>query len=306
MGNIKSQKEDAAPPSQQARAYADASIMMTGESFLSSEDRRFIVNRYYYNPIGRIRVRIGSKCFTGTGTIVKVSTLPDGRIHLVVLTCAHNCVRVDLDGNVTTAASEIEFQSRYNFMWPLYCYYKLPVVKVDVFPDYKFPGDFDQDLAVLTVDAGYIKEFVNVMPVAIMVLDPERHVGKFVAVVGCPGEEGKVLLKGHVGQIQKISRTKTYLEYEVDTTGGQSGSPIVANNCEYLFGKGRLPAESSLIPDEDWVLSEGFVMCGVHTFGGSYGNGGCYFDAKKCEWLHQRYEIYIYKLRNLVRGAVIQ
>lgn len=88
------------------------------------------------------------------------------------------------------------------------------------------------------------------MPVRFLPDQPHKYFNREVTIVGYPGEKNRKEMYAHSGPIKKVDPQGT-VYYEVDTSGGNSGSPVFLE----LNGK----------RDKKSVVVENFPVSVVHT-----------------------------------------
>lgn len=242
------------------------------EAVMSAEhDRRHHVEKtqsdmWEYPGIGLLRVNFGGKIYTGTASLII-----DGRF---LLTCAHNVIDYDpIDRK---------------FVWPTSAWFELrngkerdaveyrsAVYKAAVYPDYlKEPephSGFDLALCWIQEPDEVVKKLYSWYNEYM----PRPLSGEYstdaVAVVGFPTEH-KGEKWGMVAEVPRSNKEdwkfskndqKKCLVYNfIDTSPGQSGSPVSGNGAKDVIG--------------------------VHTGGSVNKNWATYLNPKKLEWIADR------------------
>eukprot|EP01006_Ploeotia_vitrea_P055826 TRINITY_DN68035_c10_g1_i1.p1 TRINITY_DN68035_c10_g1~~TRINITY_DN68035_c10_g1_i1.p1 ORF type:complete len:336 (-),score=12.79 TRINITY_DN68035_c10_g1_i1:132-1139(-) len=257
------------------------------EKLLSDTDRRSTITpswsqwlRGSYtlrHSIGRLRMRFNHKNYVGTGTLVGIGKHSDK-----VLTCAHNCIHVSDTGQQLTPQS-IQFELNGS---------KYPVSHWAVYPKYNpttDDDDFEHDVALLVLQS----------PITLhraVIVHPQSELDGSetpVAVVGFPGECTNNVLKGMIGSA--VCENELFKYVTVDTTGGQSGSPVIEARLQFPPPDnwwGEMSSLSSLDQLHETSNSgmDVLLVGAVHVFGSRKRNGACAFTLDKVKWLANKSE----------------
>lgn len=233
----------------------------TGISDIIGGDDRKVVNKTTikpYSPIVYLEGKINEEItLRGTGVMISED---------VVLTCAHN-VNSSKYGK---PKSIIAYPGRNNNSYP---YGKISVAKAYTFSNYDKKFEMSKDLAILRLaepigyKCGYQTpinaNIINKMKVRICGY-PKRVKGQ---------QKDSYQMWEHSGFIREINMDM--IKYDVDTSGGQSGSPIYNSNNQII---------------------------GIHTKGrlNSQYNSGVRINAEKLKWINKYLNIAknVYRLYN--------
>ena len=232
----------------------------TGISEIIGEDNRKVVNKTTtkpYSPIVYLEMETESGINTrGTGVMISED---------VVLTCAHNVNNSEFG----KSKAIIAYPGRNSNSYP---YGKIPVAKAYTFSNYDKKFEMSKDLAILRLaePIGYKCGYQT--PINANIINKMK-----VRICGYPkevkGQEDSHQMWEHTGFIRKIDMDM--IKYDVDTSGGQSGSPIYNSNNQII---------------------------GIHTKGrlNSEYNSGVRINAEKLKWINKYLNIAknIYRLYN--------
>eukprot|EP01084_Bolivina_argentea_P276225 471289_1 len=183
--------------------------------------------------IVQLTMQFDQKYYVGTGTIIGIF-----QNKLILLTCAHNVVTYP---DATIARN----------VWFSFDNRQVSATKFHIFPKYDKNKNIPTDLAIIECELNFLFSFYHVFP-ALIALRPGYY---DASINGYPGEK-KGEFWGMKGKIN-CNQQGLCMYKDIDTTGGQSGSPIIV--------QGQIVA--------------------VHTNGGSqnYGNA---LTMEKIQWIN--------------------
>lgn len=238
--------------------------------------------------IGQMHMEWGDKCYVGTGTIISYD---DKTKTGHILTCAHNVY----DGDTKKYANKLWFslkdkENKLLVRFEINNYYVYP-------PYLKMPScsggadiaictfiykDMEHQLKKYKQYTGYMGE--NALTACLWTSEIDTVFGQkdrtrfdSFSIVGYPGEKkgelwGQKIEEYGSSDAKGLKCTATLVTYStVDTTGGQSGSPILCNVGDF--------GEEGGFTDK--------MICGVHT-GGSSAQGinfGTRITTDIIEWI---------------------
>ena len=165
-----------------------------------------------------------NKWYVGTGTIINASRKNS---KMYILTCAHNCIDVNEYTKKQNKATQIQF--KFNGK-------TVTSKQITVYPAY-LKKKISNDIAVIEYDYKFDdNEFV---PKGIQLSNFKKNTK--CLMIGYPGEKTDGKLYGMEGDTTTYEATQC-LAYNIDTTGGNSGSPLfnfgriigVHTNGDYL------------------------------------------------------------------------
>jgi len=221
--------------------------------------------------IVRLKMKFGDKYYSGTGFLFPQS--PKGNNALCVVTAAHNVVQFDPLTKKPFGAVAIWCNLDGSWVSASTCAY---------YPKYEADHQLGNDVAFIKVTTPQTYKAPNVRAMwhgkrsgknTFMLrnytIGPsfDDFLVKEALIYGYPGEKNGELW-GMKGQIS-IAADDVFSYSDIDTTGGQSGSPII--------GVAQLQDSSSSLTR--------YVLLGVHTNGGCDKNYGTMFTWHSLQWI---------------------
>jgi len=172
---------------------------------------------------GQICSRVDKKFYVGSGSINLFYT------SFVLLTCAHNFVHIE-DG-LTFKLNFIE-TSRFDYSKDGSDYFNSSYIKTYTI----YPGYFTNstiysgfDLAVGFLEGNFDDAPMSLNSSMLSIESAKAKKGDVICIIGYPAEYGGDLYKmeGTIKQILDVGTGRKLILYDdIDTSGGQSGSPI--------------------------------------------------------------------------------
>jgi len=213
-----------------------------------------------FNPgiYGQLRMQFGNKYYVGSGTVIGINEKKE----YIIITAAHNIIDYDrIDKKEIYADNAWFYCKNINGV----TFWSAKISSGTVHPSYDpTPGeDWLHDLAVLTAKIDY-QQSTNMHQHRIA-LSGANYCPKGFFITGYPAEKRGELWQGNGTKVTKCKKEGIIYYEDIDTTGGQSGSPIWTQfpDCQ---------------PEH---------IHGVHT-GGSAASGknwGTWFSKDKIEWI---------------------
>lgn len=233
-----------------------------------------------YNMV-LLRMKFGKKVYNGTGTIIYRGNVSNT---IFILTCTHNVVSInnDLDEkDQMVKAQNIEFVITQNtkFRWKeLKCYKALDWYYHPKYAENPTSSS-GNDIAIIKANIdGNDKLLKNIKRIRVRAFESEITAYSGAKVIGYPGEKDGELW-GMTGDYN-LNDKNTLISYRnIDTTAGQSGSPIF----DYIESKSD---------DTFTRLNE---IIGVHTGGKIDQNWGTALNNDKLEWIRSIIPGYFWK-----------
>lgn len=219
-----------------------------------------------------LRMNFNGTPYKGTATIIHRSLNS-----LYLLTCAHNVIQMDKNLNEVVTAEGVEFAINQNtkYRWKeLACYSKASCV---VHPKYAHDPTptSGHDIAIIKVDIDVDDELLkNIKPLKLRGIESDITSYSGAKVIGYPGEKDGELY-GMSGDYNLVNKS-TVIKYEkIDTSGGQSGSPIFCHE------------DNKSNDDDESIFKQFDEIIGVHTAGNvaMKTNLGTALNNEKLQWI---------------------
>ena len=161
-----------------------------------------------YSGIAKVQMKYSDAEYTGTAFLINSETL---------LTSAHNVLNDNGDRAISVDVIFAD-NGKYNIK-------DRHTVSYVIWADYNANGNVDDDIAILKLE----KPVKNKKYFKPTVISDNELKNKKVEVAGYPGE---YYMYRAFGKINNVSRD--YFNYDVDTSPGQSGSPVFSG--QYVYG----------------------------------------------------------------------
>ncbi|MGX7203310.1 trypsin-like serine peptidase [Enterococcus plantarum] len=162
-------------------------------------------------------VYVSSNGYMGSGAVIGKNT---------VLTAAHVVKRIMEN---PTKATNYVIPGRNGATLP---YGKFKIKQVHIPQRYLDKVDLDHDIAVLTLEENNGHSIGDVVKQNPMVLTNTVSIGNTISSMGYPGDKPFGTMWESKGKI--IRQSTNRIDHDIDTVGGQSGSPIFNENHEII------------------------------------------------------------------------
>lgn len=237
---------------------------------LNIKDKRRKVKEERFSHIVKLTAEIGGIYYKGTATIIR-SKASSNKAY--ALTCAHNIMKIDNTSDKITAAS---------YVWITGQNVTLSVSEFDWYPKYEdrkkgndiaviaFEWTKEQRKKILNINGNWNVRLMCYYEHIPNVWKPNKE----AIILGFPAEVNDKqcnALYGMKGKVNHANAKKNKMSYDIQTSGGQSGSIITACNG---------------VKENKWKV----VCVGIHTHGDSFNsqgnNDGVMLNRNMISWIN--------------------